>query len=198
MRSDLKAKFLQHLNCKKGNEGFTLIELLVVIIIIGILTAIALPSFLNQSNKAKLTEAKNNVRLSSEAQKAFFVEYGSFITATDAADAKALNAVSSDVVHWFEALGVSPNTQTDNYDYHLVVASASELTMTAAPTGTAHKGYYGGIQPLRGVVDQVYCTPVKSVAEGGPTIDNTTAANYSTATGTTCINTSDYDSSKKP
>ncbi|AXY67773.1 prepilin-type N-terminal cleavage/methylation domain-containing protein [Thermosynechococcus sichuanensis E542] len=79
MKTELKAKFLQHLLAKKkANEGFTLIELLVVVIIIGILAAIALPSMLNQAAKARLSAAKNAAGAVNRAQQAYRLEKTAF------------------------------------------------------------------------------------------------------------------------
>ncbi len=59
----------------KDEGGFTLIELLVVILIIGILAAIAIPSFLNQRGKAQDSAAKVQARTAETAAETYSTDH---------------------------------------------------------------------------------------------------------------------------
>jgi len=69
----------------RGEKGFTLIELLVVIIIIAILAAIAIPTFLGQRQKAQDAAAKSLVRNAMTALESYYVDARTYVVA-DAQD----------------------------------------------------------------------------------------------------------------
>ena len=82
LRPQMRSALLRQINkndTKKKTllqKGFTLVELMVVIVIVAILSAVALPNFLKQTDKAKATEAKTGIAAVLKQAQAGFVEDG--------------------------------------------------------------------------------------------------------------------------
>ncbi|MGY2946297.1 type IV pilin protein [Thermostichus sp. MS-CIW-39] len=78
-QSLLRAKISQFLLSRA--KGFTLIELLVVIVIVGVLSAIAIPQFLNQIRRSRVAEAQAALTDVSRGSEAYRLDWTSYPTA---------------------------------------------------------------------------------------------------------------------
>jgi type IV pilus assembly protein PilA len=97
-------------------SGFTLVELLVVMLILGLLAAIAIPAFFNQSDKAKDADAKASVKTAQTAMETYATEQttGAYTGAT-AANLKTIESTLND----------APNAA----DLSVVVAGSKEYAV---------------------------------------------------------------------
>src|SRR5690242_15765977 len=67
---------------KGGSGGFTLIELMIVVTIIGILTAIATPAFMDYVKRSKRVEASLQLNKVGRSAKRVYSETASFVVGT--------------------------------------------------------------------------------------------------------------------
>ena len=162
MLQTLKARLAQD---RKHDEGFTLIELMVVVLIIAILLAIAIPTFLGSQNKAKDRSAQSSLRNTVTAAKSIFTDSSDYSTATTTALAAGEPSIT------FVATGT---------------ASANAKTVSVNPGTSVSTVFYGAAKSASGT-----CFYIKddinagtSYAKGSGTCNGTTAATQTfTATG---------------
>jgi type IV pilus assembly protein PilA len=115
---------------RNSERGFTLIELLVVLLIIAILSAIALPLFVNQRAKAQDAAAKSAAAVAARALEVYHQEHDGFA----GADAAALEEIEPSLT---EARGLNVSSTDDTYLVSVDSASGvGPFTIERTPVST--------------------------------------------------------------
>ena len=134
---------LENVRKRMGREeGFTLVELLVVMLILGILAAIAIPTFLSQRDKANDAEAKAAARTAQTAAETYGTDHNNDYTGlTTAAQLEAIEPALAEAPN---AVVISDQSATGEYTVTVQSSTGTDFSVersgarsdqTCAPDG---------------------------------------------------------------
>ena len=121
-----------------NKKGFTLIELMIVVAIIGILSAVAIPNFINFRYKAKSAEAKANLGAIRTCEEAYMAENETYYAcaetpSADCGSSKQAWTTDDGGEEDFRYIGFAPTTPV-YYQYQ--VAAVTDITADFIVTAT--------------------------------------------------------------
>lgn len=136
----------------QGEGGFTLVELLVVMLILGLLAAIAIPSFFNQRDKARDADAKAGARTAQTAMETYATDNDGEYTGATAAILTNIEETLADVdlqepTVTDTTYTVTVNSENDSPAHTFSISRAGDgtLTYTCTPnTADGDDGCPGG------------------------------------------------------
>ena len=83
---------------RRTQTGFTLLELMITIAVIGILAAIAYPTYTEQVAKGRRAECRSAAMQTMQQQERYFSQYNTYVLATAGASGAAVRTFSGDRV----------------------------------------------------------------------------------------------------
>jgi type IV pilus assembly protein PilA len=122
-----------------GSEGFTLIELMVVVMIIAVLIAIAIPSFLGFRKSAQDRSAQSDIRNVLLSEKAYWLEHGDYTQTAGDITALEPNAV----INASPAVGVYIDLNGASNDVVCIVRTADSGNSFSIWESATGGTYYG-------------------------------------------------------